>query len=430
VAEIDTKDTKYFFSTLLTAVLSHHLAWVYTVSRTNDARHSRNSKSLAVLAESHPYNPLWAQLGDLFGAVTQPLKVTRTIVTGQSYTLVCRLLYLLTYFIRCSEIQPGVVDSMECPSRPPNTCSEPPSQRIPLSMAAQLEDSGDMSRASSAVTMCPSPHTPAPHDKEHPLVRTHPFSFRSPVPTTPEPRSHCSSGHEFQRSASGSMDVSDMHSTCRSGSSTDATVFSSLQGNRTPKKTPSDSLDSHHSHHSHSSHHSHHSHSSQHSHHSRNSHRKNSSSATAATEDDRQPLSATIESVPVKIRIPRDTMQAALNVPQPTTSATVPFLLSPERYNDDSESRSSASEYTMDRHLQAADEEIENSDPVDDVAPLPGATKQKPLWHYKRSTEMCASLASLESMGMCVVDSGHVRFDLARSYASPTNGASPPLPYR
>jgi hypothetical protein len=360
VAEIDTKDTKYFFSTLLTAVLSHHLAWVYTVSRTNDARHSRNSKSLAVLAESHPYNPLWAQLGDLFGAVTQPLKVTRTIVTGQSYTLVCRLLYLLTYFIRCSEIQPGVVDSMECPSRPPNTCS----------------------------------------------------------------------GHEFQRSASGSMDVSDMHSTCRSGSSTDATVFSSLQGNRTPKKTPSDSLDSHHSHHSHSSHHSHHSHSSQHSHHSRNSHRKNSSSATAATEDDRQPLSATIESVPVKIRIPRDTMQAALNVPQPTTSATVPFLLSPERYNDDSESRSSASEYTMDRHLQAADEEIENSDPVDDVAPLPGATKQKPSWHYKRSTEMCASLASLESMGMCVVDSGHVRFDLARSYASPTNGASPPLPYR
>ena len=36
-----------FFSTLLTAVLSHHLAWVYTVSRTNDARHARNSKSVS-----------------------------------------------------------------------------------------------------------------------------------------------------------------------------------------------------------------------------------------------------------------------------------------------------------------------------------------------------------------------------------------------
>ena len=28
---------------------------------------------------------------DMFGGVTQPLKMTRTIVTGQSYTLVCRI---------------------------------------------------------------------------------------------------------------------------------------------------------------------------------------------------------------------------------------------------------------------------------------------------------------------------------------------------
>ena len=55
-----------------------------------------------------------------------------------------------------------------------------------------LEDSGDIfeSRASSAVTMCPSPHTPGPAGKETPVVRTHPFNFRSPVPSTPEPRSH------------------------------------------------------------------------------------------------------------------------------------------------------------------------------------------------------------------------------------------------
>ena len=50
---------------------------------------------------------------DLFGAVTQPLKVSRTIVTGQSFPLVCRLLYLLTYFIRCSEIQPGMATLRE-----------------------------------------------------------------------------------------------------------------------------------------------------------------------------------------------------------------------------------------------------------------------------------------------------------------------------
>ena len=52
-----------------------------------------------------------------------------------------------------------------------------------------LEDSGDIleSRASSAVTMCPSPHTPGPAGKETPVVRTHPFNFHSPVPSTPEP---------------------------------------------------------------------------------------------------------------------------------------------------------------------------------------------------------------------------------------------------
>ena len=42
-----------FFSTLLTAVLSHHLAWVYTVSRTNDTRHSRNSKSVSCVYIVH-----------------------------------------------------------------------------------------------------------------------------------------------------------------------------------------------------------------------------------------------------------------------------------------------------------------------------------------------------------------------------------------
>ena len=42
---------------------------------------------------------------DLCGAVSDPVTVCRTIVVGKSASLVCRLLYLLTYFIRCSEIE-------------------------------------------------------------------------------------------------------------------------------------------------------------------------------------------------------------------------------------------------------------------------------------------------------------------------------------
>ena len=49
---------------------------------------------------------------DLYGAVTTPLRIARTIVTGQSASVVCRLLYLLTYFIRCSEVQPGFLQEV------------------------------------------------------------------------------------------------------------------------------------------------------------------------------------------------------------------------------------------------------------------------------------------------------------------------------
>ena len=44
---------------------------------------------------------------DLFGAVSNPLKFSRTVVTGLSGSQVSQLLYLLTYFIRCPEVEPG-----------------------------------------------------------------------------------------------------------------------------------------------------------------------------------------------------------------------------------------------------------------------------------------------------------------------------------
>ena len=44
-------------------------------------------------------------LSDLYGAVGYPSKVTKTIVVGKDPTLVRQLLYILSYFIRCSEIK-------------------------------------------------------------------------------------------------------------------------------------------------------------------------------------------------------------------------------------------------------------------------------------------------------------------------------------
>lgn len=195
------------------------------------------------------------------------------------------------------------------------------------------------------------------------------------------------SGHESQHSASGSAEISDTHSsTYRSGSSTDVTASGSRL--HTPRKAHSGSLES------------------------QNSAPRKSASSSITTDACQPPVA--IETVPMVIR---QNPQATLDLP-PSASG-VPFPFSPERH-DFNGSQSSLSEYTMDR--LAVDEDL---DPMDDLAPLPDATSQQPSWEYKKSKEMCASLASLESMGMCRVDNGHVRFDLSRNYASPTNNPSP-----
>lgn len=99
-----------FLPALLTAVLTNHLAWVPTVMPNGQPpikifleKHS--SQSVDMLAKTHPYNPLWAQLGDLYGAIGSPVRLARTVVIGKRQDLVQRLLYFLTYFIRCSELQ-------------------------------------------------------------------------------------------------------------------------------------------------------------------------------------------------------------------------------------------------------------------------------------------------------------------------------------
>ncbi|KAK2828092.1 hypothetical protein Q5P01_019126 [Channa striata] len=108
-----------FLPALLTAILTNHLAWVPTVMPNGQPpikifleKHS--SQSVDMLAKTHPYNPLWAQLGDLYGAIGSPVRLSRTVVVGRKQELVQRLLYVLTYFIRCSELlETHMLDSAE-----------------------------------------------------------------------------------------------------------------------------------------------------------------------------------------------------------------------------------------------------------------------------------------------------------------------------
>ncbi|XP_066487766.1 folliculin-interacting protein 2 isoform X2 [Tiliqua scincoides] len=107
---IEQTSKNQFLAALLTAVLTYHLAWVPTVMpidhlpiKSFSEKHA--SQSVNMLARSHPYNPLWAQLGDLYGAIGSPVRMARTVIVGKRKDLVQRLLYVLTYFLRCSELQ-------------------------------------------------------------------------------------------------------------------------------------------------------------------------------------------------------------------------------------------------------------------------------------------------------------------------------------
>uniref|UniRef100_A0A8C5YVX5 Folliculin interacting protein 2 n=1 Tax=Marmota marmota marmota TaxID=9994 RepID=A0A8C5YVX5_MARMA len=107
---IEQINKNQFFAALLTAVLTYHLAWVPTVMPVDHPpikafSEKRTSQSVNMLAKTHPYNPLWAQLGDLYGAIGSPVRLTRTVVVGKQKDLVQRILYALTYFLRCSELQ-------------------------------------------------------------------------------------------------------------------------------------------------------------------------------------------------------------------------------------------------------------------------------------------------------------------------------------
>lgn len=77
----------------MTAVLTHHLGWVGTVAplmtsnvRENLSKNGMISKlieeenmKLSEISKIYPYNALWAQLGDLYGAITCPTKLSKTV---------------------------------------------------------------------------------------------------------------------------------------------------------------------------------------------------------------------------------------------------------------------------------------------------------------------------------------------------------------
>lgn len=88
-----------FISTLVTAVLTHHLGWVATVLK------PKPDDTEAIKKLQKTGNPLWGQLNDLYGAIGFPTKMAHTIITGSNKPeLITKMLNFLTYFIRCNDV--------------------------------------------------------------------------------------------------------------------------------------------------------------------------------------------------------------------------------------------------------------------------------------------------------------------------------------
>ncbi|XP_011500259.1 PREDICTED: folliculin-interacting protein 2 [Ceratosolen solmsi marchali] len=104
--ELDSKSTNFFISTIVTAVLTHHLGWVHTAP----PRRSKQPMESLSLDKQYACSPLWAQLNDLYGALGTPARVAQTVIAGEpgKAKLIASVLRFLSYFLRS-----GVVERRE-----------------------------------------------------------------------------------------------------------------------------------------------------------------------------------------------------------------------------------------------------------------------------------------------------------------------------
>ena len=103
---------------------------------------------------------------DLYGAVTDPLIITRTIVTGTNAPLIHRLLYVLTYFIRCSEIEPNSAVEFKRGS----IFEESDKQHESRAGSTITVTDDIISQTSNSIKVSQS-------SVDLPLIKPHPFSF-------------------------------------------------------------------------------------------------------------------------------------------------------------------------------------------------------------------------------------------------------------
>lgn len=111
-AVCETKQTKFFLSNVITAILMHHMAWIASVApppvkRTVDEKMGTETLSFPSslsISSLHGVNPHVAQLLEISGCVGGASRSARTVVCGSDGALISKILHCLSYFLRCTSI--------------------------------------------------------------------------------------------------------------------------------------------------------------------------------------------------------------------------------------------------------------------------------------------------------------------------------------
>ncbi|XP_056647807.1 folliculin-interacting protein 2 [Diorhabda sublineata] len=94
VQELERKETNFFLSTLLTAVLTHHTGWIAT------CYHLEN------LSVNESYHVVWKQLTNLYGATGYLTKTSKTVIYGlKNENTIKKVLNFIQYFMRFFKIE-------------------------------------------------------------------------------------------------------------------------------------------------------------------------------------------------------------------------------------------------------------------------------------------------------------------------------------
>lgn len=85
----------------------NHLAWVASVAPP-ESNHQHDRSLLlgtSVLDSKQPYNARLAQLMELCGIVGGGERIAKIVVIGKNPRLISEILFVLSYFVRCSNVE-------------------------------------------------------------------------------------------------------------------------------------------------------------------------------------------------------------------------------------------------------------------------------------------------------------------------------------